>query len=135
MTLTEREMEIAREVAQGKSDKQIGTVLGITCVTVRNHLANMRRKLGFSNRTQVALHYQRLQYLNQLAVGIGVTPAEARERETLRSSLKAHVVVRHAEPGFLRETHCVHCGATYNTVSEDAEFLGIEDPFCCEVSL
>ena len=88
MTLTEREMEIAREVAQGKTDRQIGTVLGITCVTVRNHLANMRRKLGFSNRTQVALHYQRLQYLNQLAVSIGVTPAEARERETLRWELK-----------------------------------------------
>lgn len=82
--LTLREMEVAREVAAGRSDKQIGERLGITIVTARNHLANIRAKLGFSNRTQVAIHYERLRHLNEMAPTIGLTPAEARERETLR---------------------------------------------------
>lgn len=55
--LTAREMEVAREVASGKSDKQIGAALGISWITARNQLASIRKKLGLSNRTQVALHY------------------------------------------------------------------------------
>ena len=87
-TLTLRELEVCREVAAGKSDKQIGSCLGISFITVRNHLAAIRAKLGFSNRTQVALHYQRLQYLNELAPRIGLTPGEERERQRLIAELR-----------------------------------------------
>lgn len=82
--LTSRELDVAREVARGKSDREIGRALGITWITARNHLANIRAKLGMSNRTQIALHYQRLEYLNALAPTIGLTPAEAREWERIR---------------------------------------------------
>lgn len=83
-TLTLRELEVAREVSTGKSDKAIGAALGITCITVRNHLANIRAKLGVSNRTLVALRYAEL---NRMAPRIGLTPAEARERESLRGRM------------------------------------------------
>ena len=88
-TLTAREMEVTREVASGATDRQIGARLGITAITVRNHLAAIRAKLGFSNRTQLALHWQRLEHLNQMAATIGITPAEERERMQLRVEARA----------------------------------------------
>lgn len=54
--LTPREIDVVRLVAGGMADKEIGRALGITGITVRNHLASVRDKLGFSNRTQVAVY-------------------------------------------------------------------------------
>jgi len=84
LPLTAREMEVAREVAAGKTDRQIAACLGITWITARNHLASIRAKLGLSNRTQVAIQYHRLECLNRMAPTIGLTPNEAKERERLR---------------------------------------------------
>jgi PAS domain-containing protein/DNA-binding CsgD family transcriptional regulator len=47
---TQRQVEIARLVAQGASSKDIGFKLGIAESTVKNHLAVMFRKLGKSSR-------------------------------------------------------------------------------------
>lgn len=44
-TLTHREREILREVAQGRLNKQIAFDLGITEVTVKLHRANVMRKM------------------------------------------------------------------------------------------
>jgi DNA-binding NarL/FixJ family response regulator len=52
--LSPREMEIAELVAQGYSNKVIGSKLNLSDNTVRNHLANIMQKLGFHNRVQVA---------------------------------------------------------------------------------
>lgn len=52
--LSQREMEIAKLVAQGYSNKVIGSKLNLSDHTVRNHLANIMQKLGFHNRVQVA---------------------------------------------------------------------------------
>jgi len=50
--LTARELEILRWVGAGKSNMDIGTILGISGLTVKNHVQNILRKLKVLNRTQ-----------------------------------------------------------------------------------
>jgi DNA-binding NarL/FixJ family response regulator len=52
--LTEREREIARLVARGSSNAEIGTELFISAGTAKNHVANIQRKLGVRNRVGIA---------------------------------------------------------------------------------
>lgn len=54
--LTRREHEVLRELADGKSNKAIANVLGISEVTVKLHLRGLFRKLDAENRTQVLRH-------------------------------------------------------------------------------
>lgn len=49
--LTERECEVLRSVAEGRSDKEIAGVLFISQFTVRKHLENIFAKLNVHNRT------------------------------------------------------------------------------------
>jgi NarL family two-component system response regulator YdfI len=48
--VTERELEVLREVAEGKTSKQIAFQLGITERTVKAHLTNIYNKLGVDSR-------------------------------------------------------------------------------------
>jgi len=50
--LTEREREILRWVRDGKSNQAISDELGISALTVKNHVQKILRKLGASNRAQ-----------------------------------------------------------------------------------
>ena len=52
--LTGRETEIARMVAQRKSNKQIGAALDISARTVSTHLSNIFLKLGVGSRGELA---------------------------------------------------------------------------------
>jgi DNA-binding NarL/FixJ family response regulator len=54
--LTERELEVIRALAQGKSDRQISHSLGISEKTVRNHTSNIYRKLHIFDRTQAVIY-------------------------------------------------------------------------------
>lgn len=54
-TLTQREIEISRLVADGKSNKEISAILFITEGTVKNHLTRILDKLNVRDRTQLAL--------------------------------------------------------------------------------
>lgn len=54
--LTPRELDVIRLLAEGKSDKSLAVALGISPLTVRNHLRNAREKTGLNNRTQLALY-------------------------------------------------------------------------------
>lgn len=51
-TLTGRQIEIMRWVHEGKSNIEIGLVLGISALTVKNHVQKILRKLNVQNRTQ-----------------------------------------------------------------------------------
>lgn len=53
--LTRREVEIAEQVAAGRSNKIIAADAGITERTVKTHLNNIFRKTGVRNRVQLAL--------------------------------------------------------------------------------
>jgi transcriptional regulator EpsA len=50
--LTGRQVEIMRWVHEGKSNIEIGMVLGISALTVKNHVQKILRKLNVQNRTQ-----------------------------------------------------------------------------------
>src|SRR5207237_7934915 len=52
--LGKREADVARLVADGLSNKQIGAKLFISERTVDSHVRNILNKLGFNSRSQIA---------------------------------------------------------------------------------
>ena len=54
--LSSREVEVARLVGAGASNREIAASLFITEGTVKNHVSSTLRKLGLRDRTQLALH-------------------------------------------------------------------------------
>ncbi|MGI8368375.1 MULTISPECIES: response regulator [Priestia] len=54
--LTKREKDVLKEIAKGKSNKEIGVALHITEKTVKTHVSNILSKLGVQDRTQAALY-------------------------------------------------------------------------------
>jgi len=54
--LSPREMEILRYVTQGKSNKEIAQLLGISHQTVKNHMTSILKKLDVRDRTQAAVY-------------------------------------------------------------------------------
>jgi NarL family two-component system response regulator LiaR len=54
--LSEREMEVLRLLAQGKSNRDIADQLVITELTVKTHVSNILSKLHVASRTQAALY-------------------------------------------------------------------------------
>lgn len=65
-TLTERETEVLRLLAQGRANKEIARDLQIGEKTVKTHVSNILAKLDVRSRTQAALY----------AVQIGLVPAD-----------------------------------------------------------
>lgn len=57
--LTQREAEVLRLVASGKSNAEIAEALFISLRTVANHVANIFNKIGASNRTEAAIYATR----------------------------------------------------------------------------
>lgn len=54
-SLTERERDVLRLIAQGNSNRQIADALHITEGTVKGHVSNILSKLHLQDRTQAAL--------------------------------------------------------------------------------
>lgn len=52
--LSRRESEVMRWVIEGKTNEEIGVILGISRATVRTHLQNIFPKLGVENRLAAA---------------------------------------------------------------------------------
>ncbi|MCG8317444.1 MAG: response regulator transcription factor [Pseudomonadales bacterium] len=55
LELTGREAEVLLWLAKGKSNGEIGTILGVSPRTVNKHLEQVFRKLGVENRTSAAV--------------------------------------------------------------------------------
>ena len=53
-TLSEREREVLRLVAQGQTNKEIAESLVISAATARNHVSHILEKLGMRSRTEAA---------------------------------------------------------------------------------
>jgi DNA-binding NarL/FixJ family response regulator len=58
--LTERETDVLRLLAQGRSNKEIALALSIGEKTVKTHVSNILAKLGVPSRTQAALYAVRI---------------------------------------------------------------------------
>lgn len=54
--LTEREMEVLRLIAKGKSNQEVADELVIGVKTVKFHVTNILAKLGVEDRTQAAIY-------------------------------------------------------------------------------
>ena len=54
--LTERELEVLRLVATGRTNENVAEVLFISKATVRTHMSSILSKLNLANRTQAALY-------------------------------------------------------------------------------
>ena len=65
--LTRREVEVIRELLEGRSNKEIGRVLGIREQTVKNTISRVLAKLGLQDRLQVALYARDTQLLERYA--------------------------------------------------------------------
>jgi transcriptional regulator EpsA len=66
--VTEREREILCWVREGRSNQQIGEQLGISPLTVKNHIQKILRKMGAANRAQAV----------SLAITAGMLPDPGR---------------------------------------------------------
>ncbi len=53
--LTPRELQVLRHVALGLSNREIGSALGISVETVKEHVQNLLRKIECTDRTQAAV--------------------------------------------------------------------------------
>jgi two-component system response regulator DegU len=54
--LSDREMEVLELVVEGKSNKEIASLLGISHQTVKNHITSILRKFGVEDRTQAVVY-------------------------------------------------------------------------------
>lgn len=59
-TLTERETDVLRQLAQGKANKEIASALYIGENTVKTHVSSVLVKLGVQSRTQAALYARQI---------------------------------------------------------------------------
>lgn len=55
--LTGRQKEVMELVCAGKTDPQIADIMGLSVNTAKNHLRDIRRKLGAENRTLAVAKY------------------------------------------------------------------------------
>ncbi|WP_174534172.1 response regulator [Micromonospora chalcea] len=53
--LSEREIEVVREIARGRTNLEIGAELFISLSTVKSHVSAVQTKLGLRNRTEIAV--------------------------------------------------------------------------------
>ena len=62
--LTFRELMVLRLVVAGKSNKEIGAVLGISALTASKHVANILHKMSAASRTEAGVRAVREGLLN-----------------------------------------------------------------------
>ncbi len=54
--LTPRELDILKQIGEGKSNKEIAAELALSVGTVKNHTSQLLDKLGLRDRTQLAIY-------------------------------------------------------------------------------
>jgi DNA-binding CsgD family transcriptional regulator len=78
--LTQREVEVLRQVAAGKRDREIAEELVIAEGTVRRHVSNIYNKIGAINRSEATRYALRAGLLEELQLHIAPVVLGAGER-------------------------------------------------------
>lgn len=65
-SLTERETDVLRLIAQGYSNREIAEILVLGEKTIKTHVSNILSKLQVASRTQAALHAVRIGLVSQM---------------------------------------------------------------------
>lgn len=64
--LSAREVEVMQSIAEGKSNKEIGSLLGVATKTVDNHRSRLMQKLGVHNAASLTLVAVRMGHCSSL---------------------------------------------------------------------
>src|SRR3954470_4085788 len=75
--LTRRERDVVTLIAQGGTNRQIATRLGVTERTARTHVSNILGKLGLASRTQLAMWAVREGLVDVGAAGVPAARSSA----------------------------------------------------------
>ena len=86
---SERENEVIELLLQGKSNKQIALLLGISASTVEYHLKNIYKKLQVSSRTEAVLRLGKSVGSDNTS-GLGKSTVEMNGETTMASNLFQH---------------------------------------------
>ena len=54
--LTDREKEVLQLLAEGKSNKEVATVLNVSAYTVETHRTHLMQKLNLHNTAEIVLY-------------------------------------------------------------------------------
>ena len=73
--LTERQLQMVKLIAQGCSNEEVGTRLGISPRTAKAHSDALRQKLGVPRRRQIPAAFRALTGLDPLALAHEPAPA------------------------------------------------------------
>jgi NarL family two-component system response regulator LiaR len=68
--LTERETEVLRLIALGKSNKEIASDLSVSETTVKTHVSNILMKLNLPSRTRAALYAVKIGLVSEDSLGL-----------------------------------------------------------------
>lgn len=63
-TLTEREMQVAKLLALGKTSHEVADELGISVKTVDTHRGHLLEKLALRNNVELARHALRVEWVS-----------------------------------------------------------------------
>ncbi len=58
-TLTPQEKKVLELIAQGRTNKEIGTIVFLSDKTVKHYVSNILSKLGYTRRSEAAAHFAR----------------------------------------------------------------------------
>jgi DNA-binding NarL/FixJ family response regulator len=74
-TISSRELDVVRLVAQGRSNEEIAAHLGLSRKTVEAYLSSIYERIGFASRTELALWAEREGWLDAPGTGSEQSPA------------------------------------------------------------
>lgn len=62
--LSKREIEVLYWISKGKTNQEIGIILGVSCFTIKNHISNIFEKMQVVNRAQATEKAFEIGYLH-----------------------------------------------------------------------
>jgi DNA-binding CsgD family transcriptional regulator len=78
-SITERQRQVIQLIAEGRSNEEVGRLLGISPRTAKAHCDTLRLKLGVPRRRQIPLAYRILTGDDPLAESLGSAKVEIGE--------------------------------------------------------